>query len=185
MNHHLVGRTAVSDILTTENITQYSKDILLYSSNHIKITQSTFTVCQWLIWRQLTFHHVAQSPAPDLFIVLVWLIQVLENINTWSKVDHVLLPTTKRHLNQWIQFVHGQGQDITCVKQYRDGGGFNCYTTCSLLGFRLDLREVLVLWFWHCLCVLVWFYWNDTCSKENPKMLHHSSYIAATWIERK
>ena len=64
----------------------------------------------------LTLHHVTQSPFPDLLIIYSWLVQVLENINVRSKVDHVLLPTALRQLHQRVQVMEGQGQEITCGK---------------------------------------------------------------------
>lgn len=63
---------------------------------------------------ELTFLQVAHSLVPQLLLVLGRLVQVLEDVDARSKVDHVLLPTAKRHLNQGVQVADGQGQYITC-----------------------------------------------------------------------
>lgn len=62
----------------------------------------------------LTFLHVAHSRAPQLLVVFGRLVQVQEDVYAWSKQDHVLISTDKRHLNQGVQVADGQGQNIAC-----------------------------------------------------------------------
>ncbi len=64
-------------------------------------------------YTMFTFHHVAHSFVAGPFIGLLGASHVLENINIWSKMDHVLLSTTVRHLNERVQIANGRAQNVT------------------------------------------------------------------------
>lgn len=39
--------------------------------------------------------------------------QILDDIYVGSKVDHVLLPATRRHLDEGLQALDGRSKDVT------------------------------------------------------------------------
>lgn len=41
-------------------------------------------------------------------------LQILQDIDIWCKVDHVLLPAAIRHLDQRVQAADGRAEEVSC-----------------------------------------------------------------------
>lgn len=68
---------------------------------------------------RVTCHHEARGSVRGLLVVLARGQEILENVDVWRKVDHVLLSAAVRHLDQRVQAADGRTQDVACWRQRR------------------------------------------------------------------
>lgn len=63
----------------------------------------------------VTSHHELNGPVHRLLLrpPLAAGLQVLQDVDVWCKVDHVLLTTTIRHLHQRVQATDGRAKEIS------------------------------------------------------------------------
>lgn len=80
-------------------------DILLW---HVNVT--------WCMTCCSTLHHVVYGLVCGFLAILSCGVQILENVDVWCKVNHVLFPTAIRHLDQWVQTTDGWTEDITFIE---------------------------------------------------------------------
>ena len=62
-----------------------------------------------------TFHHVVYGPVHSVLVGLTRGVQVLEDVDVWSKVDHVLLTAAGGQLDQGVQAADGRAEDVAFV----------------------------------------------------------------------
>lgn len=65
---------------------------------------------------QFTCHHVRCGSVCGVLVILACSAQILENVDVWRKVDHVLFPAAIRHLDQRVQAADGRAEDVTFWK---------------------------------------------------------------------
>lgn len=62
-----------------------------------------------------TFHHVRCCCVCGVLVSLSYSAQILQNVDVWCKVDHVLFPAAVRHLDQGVQAADGGAEDVTFI----------------------------------------------------------------------
>lgn len=62
-----------------------------------------------------TFHHVVFGPVLGVPVRLSGSVQVLEDVDVWCKVDHVLFTAAIRHLDQRVQATDGRAEDVAYI----------------------------------------------------------------------
>lgn len=72
-----------------------------------------------------TFHHIICGCVCGVLVGLPCSVQILEDVDVWSKVDHVLFTAAVRHLDERVKAADGRAEDVPFItvetRQIRHG----------------------------------------------------------------